>query len=127
MTMPRARNSSSMARVTSPVARPKSSDIATGPHCKPPVCRQRFSPDVNAIPRCKVQLIARLDVEGRVPRIDIAHDSVDAEGRRTMGIRHHLVAKLFVANEGVPALSSGEEETLIAGEAGEHRSLLTVE
>src|SRR5271156_4914808 len=53
--------------------------------------RPRRSPDMHAVFRRDVELLARLHVERAVPGIDVVHDTVDAEAARGMGIADNLL------------------------------------
>src|SRR4030095_17122698 len=59
----------------------------------------------------------RRDVEGRVPGVDIPHDSVGAVFRRTVRIGDELLTQRALAGLGLPCLRVGEEEALIAAQA----------
>ena len=72
----------------------------------------------------QVQLVARLHVERLVPLVHVADRAVDAEIRRAVRIGKHQRAQRLVANLGPPHLRPRQEETLVAGEAAEHRRLL---
>ena len=65
----------------------------------------------------QIQSVARLDVEGRVPGVDIPHDSVGAVFRRTVGIGDELLTQGAFAGLGLPRLRVREEEALISAQA----------
>ena len=75
------------------------------------------SPDVHALIWRQIQSVARLDVEGRVPGVDIPHDSVGAVFRRTVGIGDQLLTQGALAGLGLPPLRVPEEEALVAAQA----------
>src|ERR1700726_2399758 len=69
-----------------------------------PVFVMASSPDMHAVLWRDVKFVARLHVEGSVPRIDIAHDSVDAELPRRVRIADDLLLHIVVADLPAPGL-----------------------
>src|SRR5262249_8367506 len=90
---------------------------------KIPVCvPDAFLPDLDAIGRREVELLARLDIECLVPCVDIS-DSVRPEFVRRMAVRHDDDAKRFRPHFAAPALPECNKEALIAREPVRARSL----
>src|SRR5690606_18509232 len=84
-------------------------------------------PDADAIFRGEVVFRARLDVEGLVPGVDVAHRTDDPELGRAVRIGGDLVAQGVVAIFRLPDLGPAVEEALVAGDAVQHRRRLTVQ
>src|SRR5579875_2885967 len=82
-----------------------------------------IAPDADPLVRRQVQLVARLDVERRIPRAEIAHDAVDPILLRAVRIAEQLRALGILARLALPGGGEGEEEALVAGEAVDHRRL----
>src|SRR6476646_6242971 len=74
-------------------------------------------PDVNALFRRQVQLVARLDVERLVPGIDVPDDAVGAVLIRAVRVGQDLLALRILTVLALPRLGEGDEEALVAGEA----------
>jgi hypothetical protein len=74
-----------------------------------------------------VKLIARFYIEGRIPRVDVANDAVDAELARRMGVAHHLLADRIVAQLAAPGLCPAKEDALVAGQSINERRRLAVQ
>src|SRR5690349_19033224 len=55
-------------------------------------------PDVDALVRRDVQLLARLHIERWIPGIDVADDAVDSELAWAVRIAHHLTLDEIVAH-----------------------------
>src|SRR5579862_3680205 len=79
-----------------------------------------FLPDLHPVCRGEIEFFSRLDVERRVPRVDVPH-GIRAELRRRVRVSHHLLAELCFSRLGSPGLSKGDEELLVAGESVLHR------
>jgi len=83
-------------------------------------------PDLHALVGREVKLLALLDVEGRVPGVDVAHrQRPELAGRVTVG--QNALAKCLVSHFCGPRLSEGDEEALVSSEAVEHRGFLAAE
>ena len=83
-------------------------------------------PDLHAILRRQVQLLARLDLERRIPLVKVAH-RLRAELRWCVHVGGKALAQRIVAYLGTPGLAEGDEETLVAGEPVDHRRGFAVE
>src|ERR1700734_154981 len=68
----------------------------------------------------EVVFLARLDVEGRVPRVEIARRAIGTELSRAVLVGEYLRPQRAVAILRPPDLSERKEEPLIAGESVEH-------
>src|SRR5262245_33620192 len=75
------------------------------------------SPDVDALIRRQVHLVARLNVERLVPGIDVSNDAVDAILGGAVLIGQQLSAKSAFALLGFPAVAISDEKALVAGQA----------
>jgi hypothetical protein len=73
----------------------------------------RFSPDPHAIRRGKVKFLSRLNLESRIPRIDVAYRGgpVLPWGMR---VRHHFLPQGRVPHFRSPVLTEGDEELFVA-------------
>src|SRR5690606_9157995 len=108
----------------SPAAREKGRSVAA------PALPFRLAPalpDAHALFRGEVVLLARLDVEGLVPGVDVAQRADDPELGRAVRIRGHLLSDGVVAVLRLPDLGPAVEEALVAGQAVDHRRRLTVQ
>jgi LemA protein len=59
---------------------------------------------VHALIRRHIQCVARLDIEGRVPRVDVPYDAVGPVFRRAVGIGDELLTQGTLAGLGLPRL-----------------------
>src|ERR1035437_5964346 len=85
-----------------------------------------FLPDMNAVGGREVELVARFDVEGGIPRVQIA-DGAGAEQAGGVGIGEHPGAQSgFAVHAGV-VLGEGDEELLVACAASDDGRRLAVE
>src|SRR6185503_20151964 len=80
-------------------------------------------PDVHALIRREIELVARLHVERLVPGVDVPDDAVDAIFLRAVRVGKELRAQRPLARLALPALGVGDEEALVAGIAVDHRRL----
>src|SRR5690348_9411114 len=80
-------------------------------------------PDVDPLIGRQVQLVARLDVEGLVPGVDVPNDAVDPILARAVLVRDDLLPLGILAVLLLPRLGVSDEEALIAGEPLDHRRL----
>src|SRR4029450_708565 len=83
------------------------------------------SPDPHARIRRQIQLLAGLDAEQFVPRIDIAHGAVHAELPRRVRIADDLATHEIVAELAAPCLRPTDEYALVAGVAIQNRGRLS--
>src|SRR5947209_1415922 len=83
-------------------------------------------PDLHPLVGREIELLPRLDVERRVPGVDVAHGNC-AELIRRVRVGQHLLAERFGARLGGPALRESKEEALVAGQAPDHRRGLAAE
>src|SRR6476661_8305004 len=81
---------------------------------------RKRSPDADAIIRLEEELVARFDIPGVIPSVDVAHGPVDAELRRRMGVGRHLPLERIGAALRAPDLRPTEKHALIAREAIEN-------
>src|SRR5262249_51780914 len=82
-------------------------------------------PEVDARIGREIELVAGLDVPGRVPGVEIAYHAIDPEFRRAMRVREHSLAGCRLLRLVPPNLGVREEQTLITREAVENWRLLT--
>src|SRR5580693_8613991 len=75
-----------------------------------------LSPDLYAVWWCEVELVSGLDVESRIPGVDVA-DPVCAVLGGGVRVGHHLLAERGFTLFRSPVLSEGDEELLVAGES----------
>src|SRR4051812_28119808 len=84
-------------------------------------------PDPRALGRCKIELVARLDLECRIPGVDVPDDAVYPELAPAVRIAGGEVADIFVGCLASPHLSPAKEHALVAGHPVDHWSRLTLE
>src|SRR5437868_428385 len=89
--------------------------------------RMLSSPDVDAILGSDVEPVAGPDAKGSVPCVDVADDSIDTVLPRRVRVAHHLFAHESVTELAAPGLRPAEEDTLITGDAVDHRRRLALE
>src|SRR5262249_54105562 len=87
----------------------------------------RISPDPYPLLRRQIQLIAGLHIESRVPGVEVANRPVHTIFRWAVGVAHDECTQLLIAIQGAPDLGPGQKESLLAGEAIQHRSFLAVQ
>src|SRR4051812_8768867 len=73
-------------------------------------------PDADAVRRRDVELVARLDVPGLVPGVEVAQRRDRSDLARRMRIADQLLAQSFGALQRPPHLAPAEEDALVAGE-----------
>src|SRR5947207_1438466 len=84
------------------------------------------SPDVHALLRIEIELLAGLHSERGVPRVDVVHDAVHAELARAVRIADDLPLHEIVAHLAAPRLRPAEKHALVAGQSVDHRRGLAV-
>ena len=92
-----------------------------------PALYGRFLPDPDALFGRQVHLVARLDVEGLVPFIEVPDHAEDPVHARRVRPGLQLAAQRRLAELGAPDLGPGHEEALITGKAVDHRGFLAAE
>src|SRR5689334_25386501 len=80
-------------------------------------------PDVDALFRRQVKLVAGLNVECLVPGVDIPNDAVGPVLVGAMRVGQDLLAKRILAVLALPSLGITDEKTLVARQAVDHRRL----
>src|SRR3546814_16831433 len=82
--------------------------------------------DADAVFRRQIQRLARLYLEGLIPRVKIARDPSPLD-RRRMRIGGDALRQILLAIVAPPHLRPAEEEALVAGRAVDHRRFLTAQ
>src|SRR5687767_13475963 len=88
-------------------------DALRAPSLSPEGERGSGSPDAHALLGRQVQLVALLDPERIVPRVEVAHRQ-RAEVPRRMAVGGDALAQLRLAVLARPGLGVGDEEALVA-------------
>ena len=76
--------------------------------------RGSVCPDMDALVRRQIQLVAGFDMKRSIPWVKITHDAVDPVLVGAMRIAQQLLAFGALAHLALPCRSEGDEETLIA-------------
>src|SRR6185312_7757153 len=82
----------------------------------PPPASVHGLPDVDALIRWQIELVAGLHVERLVPGVDILNDAVDPILARAVLVGDHLLALGALTLLFLPRLGVGDEEALVAGQ-----------
>lgn len=69
-------------------------------------------PDAHAIARCQIESVSRLNVEGRVPRVDIPHRRCPVLVRG-VPVGHHILAQRGIPLLRSPVSREGQKELLV--------------
>src|SRR2546423_7730376 len=94
---------------------------------RPPTGANARSPQPHALRWRKVELVARLNVERRIPFVHIGQRAVQAEIGRSVDADGDLVAERGLREFRAPRLGAAKKEALVAGIAVEHRGRRTSE
>src|SRR5262245_39581110 len=120
---PKASNAHSRRAPCAPISAMRRRDSCSRARC--PLATYRvWSPNRYPVSGFDIQLVARLNVECRIPGINVGQRPVHPEVSRAVDIRHHLLAQCAIAIFGAPHLGPRDEEALIAAEPVDDRRRL---